>query len=73
MSSKPDPVTAAASCCTAVFGLMALPFWYFLLYQILVRVDASTAMWVCYWIYLPLSIIGAVLSQVVKALSESDK
>lgn len=45
----------------AVF--ITLPIWFFLLYKILVKVDASELMFFLYWIYLPFSIFVGVVSK----------
>lgn len=51
----------------AVVGIIAFfvvaPIWYYLLYQILTRVEASELMWFLYWIYLPAAIIMAVIKE----------
>lgn len=39
---------------TALGFLITLPIWYYLLYQILVRVDASELMFFLFWVYVPL-------------------
>jgi hypothetical protein len=43
---------------------VTLPIWYYLLYQILVRVNASELMFFLFWIYLPASIFMQALSMV---------
>ena len=48
--------------------LITLPIWLYLLYQILVRVDASELMFFLYWIYVPASIIVSIIAK----LAESD-
>lgn len=49
----------------AAGGLLALfitmPIWFYLVYQILVRVNASELMWFLYWIYVPASVLVSVL------------
>lgn len=39
------------------------PIWFYLLYQVLVRVEASDLMWFLYWVYLPASIIVSVVAK----------
>lgn len=55
----------------AVAGLVALfvvmPLWYWLMYQILVRVDASELMWFLFWVYVPASFFASVLAKVAEA------
>lgn len=54
----------------AIAGVLALfvsmPIWYYLLYQILVRVQASELMFFLYWVYVP----AGMLASVVAKLSE---
>lgn len=38
--------------------LVVLPIWYYLLYQILVRVNASELMFFLFWIYVPVGIVS---------------
>ena len=40
---------------------ITLPIWFWLIYQILVRVDASELMWFLYWVYVPASLLMHVL------------
>lgn len=57
------------SCIGVLIGLMVhTPIWYWLVYQILVRVDATPTMWVFYWIYLPVGLVMGVLRVVTDGL-----
>lgn len=46
--------------------VITLPIWFYLLYQVLVRVEASELMFFLFWIYLP----SSVFCHVVFKLSE---
>lgn len=54
----------------AIAGMLALlvtlPIWYYLLYQILVRVDASELMFFLYWVYLPVGIFISVAAKLAE-------
>ena len=51
-----------------IFGLMiSTPIWFYLLYQILVRVNASELMFFLFWIYVPAGIFVAILAEIVKS------
>ena len=51
----------------ALLGLcVVLPIWYFLLYQILVRVNASELMFFLFWAYLPVSALVQTILQLTK-------
>ncbi len=53
----------------SLLGLfVTMPIWYYLLYQIMVRVNATELMWFLYWIYLPV----ALLTHVLTKLSEKE-
>lgn len=41
--------------------LVTLPIWFWLLYQVLDRVNASELMWFLYWAYVPCSLFVQVL------------
>ena len=45
---------------------IVLPIWYYLLYKILHRVDATELMWFLYWVYLPVGILIGMLREMVK-------
>lgn len=40
---------------------MTLPIWFFLQYKILVMVNATELMWFLFWVYVPFTILAAVL------------
>lgn len=40
---------------------LAAPIWFWLLYQILERVNASELMWFLYWVYLPVALLASTL------------
>lgn len=42
--------------------LVTLPIWMYLLYKILVAIEATELMWFLYWIYLPTTMIVAMLT-----------
>ena len=55
-------------CLLAFLQLMLVtPLWYYLIYRLLQAANADTAMWVCYWVYVPLGLTSAV----VRALWEA--
>lgn len=57
------------SCVGVTIGvLIHTPIWYWLVYQILVRVDATPTMWVFYWIYLPVGLVMAFLRVITDGL-----
>ena len=51
-------------CSLALIALLVYqPIWYYLLYQVLVRVEASDLMWFLYWVYVPFSILANVIAK----------
>jgi hypothetical protein len=57
----------ATGCIIALLGVfITQPIWYYLLYQILMRVEATDLMWFLYWVYVPIGlligIIGAIFT-----------
>lgn len=44
---------------------ITLPIWYYLLYKILVAVNASELMFFLFWVYVPFAFICAFLSRIV--------
>ncbi len=58
----------AAKTIASVLGfLVVMPIWYYLVYQLLKRTDASELMWFLYWVYLPVGILVGVLNKIVEA------
>jgi hypothetical protein len=43
-----------------------LPVWFFLVYQILVRVQATELMWLCFWIYVCAGFFVAIVAKFTK-------
>lgn len=50
--------------------LVTLPIWFYLLYKILIAVNASDLMWFLYWAYVPASFVAAGVGSVIKALDD---
>lgn len=48
---------------------VTMPIWYYLMYQILVRVEASELMFFLYWVYVPVT----VLAQIIAKVTEGEK
>ena len=44
---------------------ITIPIWFYLLYQILVRVQASELMFFLFWIYVPVMLFTQIISQVI--------
>ena len=51
----------------AFIGIMSIcivmPIWYYLLYQVLVRVDATDVMWLLFWVYIPVTVVVGVATK----------
>jgi len=45
---------------------VSYPIWFYLLYRILVSVNASELMFFLFWIYLPVSLFAAIVGQILK-------
>ena len=50
---------------TLLATLVSLPIWYYLLYQILIRVDASELMMFLFWVYMPVTIFVGMLANLI--------
>jgi len=51
---------------TKIIGILlavfvTMPIWFYLLYQILVKVQATELMFFLYWIYVPVCIFSVIL------------
>jgi hypothetical protein len=49
--------------------LISAPIWYYLLYQILVRVNASELMFFLYWVYMPVAILASIIGKISESKS----
>lgn len=50
----------------AVLGvLICMPIWFYLIYQILVRIEASELMWFLFWIYVPASALVNIIARYI--------
>jgi hypothetical protein len=45
---------------------VVFPIWFYLLYKILVAVNASEVMWLLYWVYLPVGLLAQVILKLVE-------
>ncbi|MCJ7761115.1 hypothetical protein MUP59_08265 [Candidatus Bathyarchaeota archaeon] len=58
-------------CALGIISVLVLtPVWYFLLYKILVAVQATELMWFMYWVYVPAHILAGVLSVIIQSAFE---
>lgn len=46
---------------------VTLPIWFYLLYSVLVRVQASELMMFLFWIYVPVNLLSFVIFKVIEA------
>ena len=49
---------------------ISMPIWYYLLYQILVRVQATDVMFLLFWVYVPVGILIAILVEIFEGESK---
>jgi hypothetical protein len=62
--------------CISLFCRLAiiLPIWYYLLYQILRRVEATDLMWFLFWVYVPVNVfLEAFLTTMAKFFVSDDQ
>jgi hypothetical protein len=59
-------VKAAGAIAAVLSLLVVMPIWYYLLYQVLVRVNASEVMWLLFWVYLPVALITGIITKIVE-------
>jgi hypothetical protein len=52
-------------CVNALVSIFVVgPIWWWLLYQILKRVEASELMWFLFWVYVPFGLFARVLAEI---------
>lgn len=61
-------------CLIGLFRLLTVtPIWYYLLYQILTRVESSELMMFLFWIYVPLSLILGIFGVAIDTLIKNSQ
>jgi len=51
---------------TLIVMTISMPIWFYLVYKILLLVDASELMWFLFWIYIPATLIGTFLGMLIE-------
>lgn len=51
--------------------LIVAPIWYWLIYQILLRVNATELMWFLYWVYVPFGLIATACVRLIESQAKS--
>jgi len=52
---------------SAILGLIiVMPIWYYLIYQVLIRVHATELMMFLFWVYLPVGILSGILQKIIE-------
>lgn len=49
-------------------SFLIMPMWFWLLYQILQRVNATETMWLIYYVYVPLSLVLNISFKIVESI-----
>jgi len=62
-----ESVSVGLSCFfVALQFLVVTPIWYYLLYNVLVRVQATELMMFLFWVYIPASLVTGILAKIVE-------
>ena len=60
-----------------IVGILSLcistPIWYYLMYKILVMVQATDIMWFLFWVYVPVGLLVQILVKVSESIFKDDK
>lgn len=54
----------AKTCAVIISIFVTTPIWFFLIYKIMVAVNASELMWFLFWVYVPASLIARSLAEI---------
>lgn len=65
-SSRSIDVKAAKWIIGILSIVVVAPIWYYLLYKILVAIQATELMWFLYWLYLPAALLSATIAKIVE-------
>ena len=49
-----------------VMILVPLPIWLYLIYQIMIKVQATELMWFLFWVYVPVAVITGAIAKYVE-------
>ena len=47
--------------------LVTVPIWFYLLYKILIAVNATDLMWFLYWAYVPIAFIASAIAKIAES------
>lgn len=47
--------------------LVQMPIYFYLMYQVFLRVNATEVMWLLFWIYVPLTVVAAIIASLWEA------
>ena len=45
---------------------ISFPIWFFLIYKILESIQASELIWFLFWVYVPITVVGALIAKLVE-------
>jgi hypothetical protein len=57
-------------CVITVSSACGILIWYYLLYNVLVFVQATELMWFLYWVYVPVGLVAQILSQLFLSMNQ---
>lgn len=49
-----------------VMILVPLPIWLYLMYQIMLKVQATELMWFLFWVYAPVAVVTGIIAKYVE-------
>ena len=67
-----DKTKMTLGCVTSIGGFVQLGIWFYLLYQILDKINATSPMWTAYWVYVPVGVLVACYGAVIKAITDAE-
>lgn len=58
-----------AGCAFGILGLcISTPMWWWLLYQIMLRVNATETMWLVFYVYIPFSFVILLAMKIIESV-----
>lgn len=73
MEKKRDDAMLAAGCLSAVWVILVqVPMWLIFMFGLIQAVNPPQWVWVLFWCYVPVSIIGSFVTGILKVFTSAE-
>jgi hypothetical protein len=69
--TQPTKTSVWIGCVFAIIQLtFVAPLFYAIVFGVLQKIDAPVWMWICFWLYLPVSLLASVLKEACNTMAK---